>query len=59
MATKPKAGAPKKRAASKTNKEVPKTQGERFIETARSLGADESGKQFEKTFKKVVPTKEC
>jgi hypothetical protein len=26
----------------------------RFIETARDLGCDETGKAFEKTFKKVV-----
>jgi hypothetical protein len=30
-------------------------QGERFIEAARKSGADESGKQFEKVFKKIVP----
>lgn len=54
MATKPKAGSAKKKAASASNKEVQKTQRERFIETARELGVDEGGRVFEKTFKKVV-----
>ena len=30
-------------------------QGERFIEAARKAEADESGKTFEKVFKKIVP----
>jgi hypothetical protein len=29
-------------------------QGARFIDAAKKLGADESGKAFEKAFKKVV-----
>jgi hypothetical protein len=29
-------------------------QGERFIEAAKKSGADDSGKQFEKVFKKIV-----
>ena len=29
-------------------------QGERFIEAARKAEADESGKKFEKVFKKIV-----
>jgi hypothetical protein len=32
-------------------------QGERFIEAARKSGADESGKSFERAFKKIVPRK--
>ena len=32
-------------------------QGERFIEAAKKSGADESGKSFEKAFKKVVKVK--
>jgi hypothetical protein len=54
MATKPKARGTKKKAPSTADKEIQKAQGERFIETARELGVDESGKDFEKVFKKVV-----
>lgn len=41
---------------------VPKTaddkeQSERFIETARKYETDETGKEFERAFKKAVPTK--
>jgi hypothetical protein len=34
-----------------------KEQSKRFIEQARELGADESGKKFERAFKKIVPRK--
>ncbi|MGI8738860.1 MAG: hypothetical protein ACR2KU_04200 [Gammaproteobacteria bacterium] len=34
-----------------------KEQSERFKETAREIGTDESGKTFERTFKKLVPVK--
>jgi len=30
-------------------------QSARFIEAAKAAGADETGKKFEKVFKKVVP----
>jgi hypothetical protein len=39
------AGAPKKKKAKP--KLIDKEQSERFIETARELGVDESGQQFE------------
>jgi hypothetical protein len=32
-------------------------QSARFIEAAKKIGADESGKKFEKAFKKVVKAK--
>jgi hypothetical protein len=32
-------------------------ESKRFIEMARELGADESPKVFERTFKKIVPAK--
>ena len=32
-----------------------KEQSQRFIEKARELGADESGKKFERALKKLVP----
>jgi hypothetical protein len=47
-----KAGAPKKKKAKP--KLTDKEQSERFIETARSLDADESGKEFERTVKKII-----
>ncbi len=31
-----------------------KTQSERFIETARKLGAEETGEAFEKAFSKII-----
>lgn len=34
-----------------------KEQSERFIETARKYEADETGKQLERSFKKIVPPK--
>ena len=32
-------------------------QKERFIETAREVGVDETGKEFERAMKKIVPEK--
>ena len=34
-----------------------KSQRERFIETARAVGVDETGEEFMKLLKKVVPPK--
>jgi hypothetical protein len=41
---------------------IPKTaedkdQSERFIDTAQRLGADETGKEFERAFTKAVPSR--
>jgi hypothetical protein len=36
---------------------APKEQFKRFVETARKLEVDESGKDFERAFKKAVPPK--
>jgi hypothetical protein len=47
-----KAGAPKK--AKPKPKMTDKEQSERFKETARELGVDESGKEFERAFSKVT-----
>jgi len=47
-----KAGAPKKKKAKP--KLSDKEQSERFIQTARKLRVDESGENFEKTFRAVV-----
>jgi hypothetical protein len=49
MAQRPKA-KPKRKSRKGTDKE----QSERFIETARKLGVDESGKEFEEAFKKIA-----
>jgi hypothetical protein len=52
MAQKPKArGAPNKRGAAAKQK----AQSERFIEAARMIGVDESGKDFERALNKLVP----
>ena len=51
MAKKPKAKTP-------TIKKAEKPQSERFKETARALEVDESGKLFERIFKKIAPPKE-
>jgi hypothetical protein len=41
---------------SKRKKSGP-SQFERFVETAREVGADESGATFERAFEKLVPAK--
>jgi len=54
MAQKPKArSAPDKAGAA--NKQ--KAQSARFLETARALGVDESGKEFDRVLRKLVPAK--
>lgn len=34
-----------------------KPQRERFVDAAKEVGVDESGKEFERAFKKIVPPK--
>ena len=48
-----KADAKQKRRPEKTDKK----ESERFKETARALGADESPENFERVFEKLVPPK--
>jgi len=48
-----KAGEKQKAKPKKTDKR----QFERFKETARAIGVDESGKTFEDAFRKIVPPK--
>jgi hypothetical protein len=50
-----KAGTPKK--AKLKPKLTDKEQSERFVETARKLGVDESGKSFEKAFEAISKPK--
>lgn len=52
MAQRPKA-SPKRKSRKDTDKE----QSERFMATARALGADESHERFEAAFAKIVPPK--
>lgn len=47
---------PKPKAKSKS-KFTDKAQSERFIETARKLGIEETGEAFERAFAKIVPPK--
>jgi hypothetical protein len=47
-----KAAAPKKKKAKP--KLTDKEQSERFIETARSLGSDESGEPFERVAAEII-----
>lgn len=51
MARKPKAGALKPPPRKMTKAE----QSERFIKTAREIGVDESGKEFEAALRRIVP----
>ena len=41
----------------RTPKTTDKRQYERFVETARKLGADESEEAFKRAFRKIVPPK--
>jgi hypothetical protein len=50
-----KAGTPKK--ANPKPKLTDKEQSERFIETARELGADESGQRFDAAISKILKEK--
>lgn len=50
-----KAGVPKKEKPKP--KLTDKEQSERFIETARELGVDESGEDFQRAFEKIVRPK--
>lgn len=54
MAQRPKA-KPKRKGPKGTNTD--KAQSARFIETARQLGVDESGSDFERAFVRIVPSK--
>jgi hypothetical protein len=54
MAAKSKARRPKKAAKKKMTKAE---QSERFIKTAREIGVDESGGEFDTALRKIVPPK--
>ena len=44
----------KKKPVKKDDKE----QSQRFVEKAKELGADESGRSFARAFKKIIPRKQ-
>jgi hypothetical protein len=48
---------PKAKRKQRKQKDTDPYQSERFIETARKLGVDESGKSFVQAFEKIVPPK--
>jgi hypothetical protein len=55
MAQKPKAKGAKVQTQKKEAPEKP--QAERFIETARQIGVDETGREFERAIRKLVRAK--
>ncbi len=48
---------PSPKAKKKKKPESQKAQSERFIETARKLGVDETGEAFERALEKIAPPK--
>jgi hypothetical protein len=48
---------PKAKPKSRGQKSTDKKQSERFIETARKHGVDESGKEFERSLQKILRSK--
>jgi len=53
-------GSSKAKGESRSKNESPeKTQGERFIEAARSVGVDESGKEFDRALKHLTPPRKA
>ena len=55
MDSKPKARSPATKKAAKVPKE--KSQRERFIEAARSIGVDETGQEFEVGLTRMIPAR--
>jgi hypothetical protein len=56
MAQRPKA-KPKSKGRKSTAGTTDKAQSARFIETARMLGVDETGKEFDRAVRSIVPPK--
>jgi hypothetical protein len=54
MGSKPKVRSTAKQAKKASKKEA-KSQRERFIETARAIGVDETGIEFEKGLRQLLP----
>ncbi len=55
MATKPKARSSPKKAEKPEAATKEKSQRERFIEAAREVGVDETGEEFERALRRLVP----
>ena len=57
MGKKSKVGSVAKRPAKAAKKKTKETQKERFIKAARSIGVDETGKEFESALDVIIPPK--
>ena len=57
MGKKSKVGSVAKRPTKAAKKRTKETQKERFIKAARSIGVDETGKEFDSALRKIVPPK--
>ena len=57
MHQKPRAGSGEESAAPKPKKE--KSQKQQFIEAARKVGVDETGEEFERAIRQIVPRKKA
>lgn len=57
MDRKPKARSPAKKIKETKGEATEKPQRERFIEAARAIGVDETGKEFEIGLQKIAPPK--
>jgi hypothetical protein len=57
MGKKSKVGSVAKRPTKTPKKKKEETQKDRFIKAARSIGVDETGKEFEAAIKKIVSPK--
>ena len=55
MGKKSKVGSVAKRPTKVAKKKTKETQKERFIRAARSIGVDETGKEFEAAIRRIVP----
>ena len=55
MDRKPKTGSTAKRSAKAIPKKTKETQKERFIKAARSIGVDETGKEFNDALAIILP----
>jgi hypothetical protein len=57
MGKQPKARSPAKQTKKAKRKAKEENQRERFIEAARAIGVDETGKEFERSLARIVKVK--
>jgi hypothetical protein len=50
---------PRAKPKRKSRKNTDKEQSERFIEAARAIGVDETGKEFDRALKRLVPARKA